>query len=188
MSLITILMISFGVAMDATAVSFSCGVSFKDKKTASALKLGAAFGFFQLVMPVLGWLIGAELKKFIETFDHWAAFIILVAIGVKMIYESLAHREDKCRTIDIHNLKILLFLSLATSIDALMIGVSISMLNTGIFLPVISMGVITFLMSFFGALIGDRLGCRFGKRIEIAGGAVLILIGLKIVAEHLVTT
>jgi manganese efflux pump family protein len=184
MSLITILAISFGVAIDALAVAFSCGTSMRqEKKLASAIKLGIAFGFFQILMPVLGWLAGSELKKYIEPFDHWTAFIILALIGLKMIYESI-NKKELCPAVDIDKPKVLLLLALATSIDALMVGVGFSILDVNIVVPVISMGIITFLMSFIGTMVGERLGFKFGKRIEILGGLVLVGIGLKILLEH----
>jgi putative Mn2+ efflux pump MntP len=134
-------------------------------------------------MPLIGWLIGAGLKEIISKFDHWIAFVLLAILGIKMILESLKSIEEK--TIDIHNNKILFLLSLATSIDALVIGMTFALLPINIWLAVIIIGLTTFFLSLISIYIGKKCGERWGKKAEIIGGIILILIGLKILLTHL---
>jgi len=184
-NLITIILIAFGLAMDAFAVSVTSGITIKELKIRNALKIALFFGLFQAVMPVIGWLAGLSLRALISSIDHWIAFGLLFIVGCKMIYESFNLASDK-RTINPLDVYILLMLSLATSIDALAVGVSFAFLKVSIATPVIIIGVVTFGLSFLGVYIGDRFGHFFEKKIEIAGGLILIGIGIKILIEHLV--
>jgi putative Mn2+ efflux pump MntP len=182
--MITIIFIALGLAMDAFAVSITSGIAIKNLKINNALKIALFFGFFQAFMPVIGWLAGLSLRDFISNIDHWIAFGLLSLIGGKMIYESLQmeSREKKSNPLNIY---LLLILSIATSIDALAVGISFSFLDLSIALPVMVIGTITFGLSFLGVFIGNKSGHFFEGKIEIIGGVILIGIGIKILLEHL---
>ncbi len=188
MDIISILLLAVGLSMDAFAVSIANGVAGK-KMTAkidTALILGLFFGGFQILMPTVGWLAGIGLRHFISKFDHWVAFLLLLAIGGKMIYESFeSHDETKGSDASTLSLATLFVLAIATSIDALAVGLSLSFLNVSIWLPVIIIGLITFTLSFIGVHIGKKVGHIFGNRVELIGGLILIGIGIKILVEHL---
>ena len=184
MDIFSISLIALGLAMDAFAVSITSGFAIKYIKIKNALMIAIFFGLFQAIMPLIGWLAGYTLKDFISGIDHWIAFGLLSIIGLKMIYESFKLESDKER-VDPLNISVLFVLSIATSIDALAIGISLSFLNISIALPSIIIGIITFLLSFMGVYIGNKLGHFFEKKIEILGGIILIAIGIKILIEHL---
>jgi putative Mn2+ efflux pump MntP len=184
MSVLTIILIAFGLAMDAFAVSITSGITVKNLKINNALKIAIFFGLFQAVMPTLGWLTGLSLRDFISGVDHWIAFGLLGSIGCKMIYESTKIGSSK-KEINPLNVYVLLMLSIATSIDALAIGVSFAFLKVSIATPVIVIGTVTFLLSFLGVYVGKRIGHFFENKIEIVGGLILIGIGIKILVEHL---
>jgi len=183
MGISTITLIALGLAMDAFAVSIVSGIAIKSLRVKHALKIGLFFGGFQALMPVVGWFTGLGLKNFISGFDHWIAFGLLLFIGVKMIYE--ANKIDKTRRdpLSIHNL---LILAIATSIDALAVGVTFAFLSVSIIIPIVIIGIVTFLLSFFGTFIGNRIGHFCESKIEVVGGLVLIIMGIKILAEHLI--
>ncbi len=183
MDVMTVIPIAFGLAMDAFAVSIASGMTFKGEKVTPALKLGLCFGSFQALMPILGWLAGLKLRDLISGVDHWAAFVLLAFIGSKMIYESIKLGEERNERNPL-NPFVLLMLSVATSIDALAVGLSFAFLKISISGPVMIIGVVTFVLSFFGVLIGSRLGHFFEKKMEMLGGLVLIGIGIKILVEH----
>jgi putative Mn2+ efflux pump MntP len=183
MNMITILFIAFGLAMDAFAVSITNGITIKHQRINNALKIGIFFGSFQALMPLIGWLAGLRLRDFISGVDHWVAFGLLSLIGGKMIYESTKIGDDK--EIRSLNLFVLLLLSIATSIDALAVGLSFAFLKISIATPIIVIGIVTFMLSFLGVLVGNRLGHFFEKKMEIVGGLILIGIGIKILIEHL---
>ena len=185
MDAITIIAIAFGLAMDAFAVSITSGITIKRLKINHALKIALFFGLFQAIMPLVGWLAGLSLRGFIAEIDHWIAFGLLSFIGCKMIYESIAV-QSKEKQINPLNIYVLLMLSVATSIDALAVGVSFAFLKISIVTPAIVIGTITFILSFFGVFIGNRIGHFFENKIEIAGGLILIGIGVKILLEHLI--
>jgi putative Mn2+ efflux pump MntP len=185
MDAITIIAIAFGLAMDAFAVSITSGITIKNLKINNALKIALFFGLFQAIMPLVGWLAGLSLKDFISEIDHWIAFGLLSFIGCKMIYESITVQSNE-KQIDPLNVYVLLMLSVATSIDALAVGVSFAFLKVSIVTPVIIIGTVTFLLSYLGVYIGDRIGHFFENKIEIAGGILLIGIGIKILVEGLV--
>jgi putative Mn2+ efflux pump MntP len=170
--------------MDAFAVSVTSGLAIKTLKIQNAFTIALFFGLFQALMPIVGWFAGLGFRNFISGFDHWVAFGILFIIGCKMIYESTKMDGDK-ETINPLNVYILLILSVATSIDALAVGLSLSFINVSILLPVIIIGVITFSLSFLGVYIGNRWGHYFERKIEILGGIILIVIGIKIMIEHM---
>jgi putative Mn2+ efflux pump MntP len=184
MSFLTMFLIAVGLAMDAFAVSIGSGLTIKQLKVRHALQIAAFFGLFQAMMPVLGWLGGLSFKALVSRIDHWIAFILLVAIGVRMIYESGRQKAEGKRKNPL-KLPILLVLSVATSIDALAVGVSLAFLDVAILCPVVVIGAVTLILSFAGVYIGDRLGHFFERKIEALGGLILIAIGLKILIEHL---
>lgn len=184
MDLLTILFIAVALAMDAFAVSISCGISMVKLRLHSALRISLAFGAFQAVMPVVGYLAGLSIRTLMESIDHWIAFFLLAFIGCKMIYESLFMEGDG-KTMDTDHLPTLLILSVATSIDALAVGISLSLLKVDIIHPALIIGVVTFTLSFAGTLIGTRFGHLFERKIEVIGGLILIGIGVKILLEHL---
>ncbi|MFA7711030.1 MAG: manganese efflux pump MntP family protein [Candidatus Neomarinimicrobiota bacterium] len=184
MDLISIVLIAIGLAMDAFAVSITCGLAIQPHNKRKFLKVPLAFGGFQALMPLIGWLAGQSLQRYIVDFDHWIAFGLLTYIGVRMIYNSLS-KKDCPPEFDPSNNQVLLGLSVATSIDALAVGITFAFLNIKIIIPVIIIGLVTFFISFFGIIIGKRVGCYLGKKVEVCGGIVLIGIGLKILLEHL---
>lgn len=184
MAIIPIIFIALGLAMDAFAVSITTGLALKKAKVNDALKMALSFGLFQAIMPALGWWIGISLRDFISSIDHWIAFSLLLFVGCKMIYEAITVKPHK-RGINSLSFYFILVLSIATSIDALAIGVSFALLGVSIILPIIVIGSITFLLSFFGFVAGSKFGRLLGRKVEIAGGIVLISIGIKILVDHL---
>lgn len=176
------LFIAVGLAMDSFSVSIARGFTTpKDKQSIEALKTGFFFGLFQGGMPIIGWFMGLSIIEFIEGVDHWIAFGLLILIGLRMIYESLS-KESK-QIVNSSSLKVLLMLSIATSIDALAVGLSLSFLETSIYIPAILVAVITFFLSFFGIFIGKKFGNYFEK-IGILGGVILLVIATRILIEH----
>ncbi|MHC4800052.1 MAG: manganese efflux pump MntP [Planctomycetota bacterium] len=185
MDMITITFVAFGLAMDAFAVSITSGITIRKLRINHALRIAVFFGSFQAAMPVIGWLAGMSMRGFIAGVDHWIAFGLLSFVGSKMIYEAIKIEADE-KVINPLNLYVLLMLSVATSIDALAVGVSFAFLKISIATPIIVIGIVTFLLSYFGTFIGNRLGHFFERKIEIVGGLILIGIGTKIMVEHLV--
>jgi putative Mn2+ efflux pump MntP len=184
MELITIIVIAVGLAMDAFAVSVVSGSAYKQLQIKHALRMALFFGAFQAFMPLVGALAGLTVKERIADYDHWIAFVLLSAVGAKMIYESFKIHPDR-QELDPSNIFVLFFLSIATSIDALAVGVTLSLLVVGLTIAVIIIGLITFLLSYLGVFIGKKLGHFFENRIEALGGLVLITLGTKILFQHL---
>ena len=185
MPLLSILLIALGLSMDAFAVSVTSGISIKNLKMRHALLIGAAFGLFQALMPVLGWLVGQWAYRFIAVVDYWIAFGLLLFVGGHMIIQSMQPDDDENPRNPLH-LPTLLTLAVATSIDAFAIGISLSMLQTPILLPVLVIGLVTFALSFAGAYFGRFFRNLNEKKMEVAGGLVLIGLGTKMLIEHLV--
>jgi manganese efflux pump family protein len=183
---LTIVLIAVGLAMDAFAVSIASGMTITRNRRKAGLLTATAFGGFQMLMPIIGWAIGLSFADFISGFDHWIAFGLLVFIGGKMVYEGLKGDEEHNGSNEL-KLHSLLILAVATSIDALMVGLSFAFLQTSIAIPIAVIGAITFGLSLVGFYFGCGLGKVFGHRIEILGGVVLIIIGLKILLESLFT-
>jgi putative Mn2+ efflux pump MntP len=181
---VMIIVIAVGLAMDAFAVSIVSGSTYKQLHIRHALRMAAFFGGFQAFMPLIGSLAGLSLKEYITTYDHWIAFGLLSAVGGKMIYESFKIKSVEDNP-DPSSILVLLVLSVATSIDALAIGVTLSLITSSIALAVVIIGLTTFVLSYFGVLIGKRFGHFFENKIEILGGLILIAIGVKILVEHL---
>lgn len=184
MELITIIVIAIGLAMDAFVVSIVSGSAYKQLHVKHALRMALFFGAFQAFMPLIGSLAGLGLKDYIADYDHWVAFALLAAVGGKMIYESFKIKSIEDNP-DPSNVFVLLVLSIATSIDALAIGITLSLIISSVTLAVIIIGLITFALSYAGVLIGKKFGHFFENRIEALGGLVLIGIGIKILCEHL---
>jgi len=181
-----VLGVALGLAMDAFAVALGLGCSPRGLSGGQRLRLAFAFGSFQFLMPVIGWAAGKGIESRIRAFDHWIAFGLLVFVGGKMILESFrAEREGACGAGDPTRGSRVLVLSVATSIDALAVGLSLGVLEAGIFYPAAVIGVVAFLMTIIGARLGPALGKVVGRRAELAGGGVLVLIGIKIVLDHL---
>ncbi|MEW5807201.1 MAG: manganese efflux pump MntP family protein [Acidobacteriota bacterium] len=185
MAFLTIIFVAFGLAMDTFAVSVASGIAIKNMKINHALKIALSFGLFQAIMPLIGWLAGLSLKHWISGFDHWVAFALLTLIGYKMIYESFKIEAAE-RVFNPLNAYVLLLLSIATSIDALAVGLSFAILEVLIVTPIIVIGTVTFILSFLGIFIGKKAGHFFERKIEVAGGLILIGIGVKLLLEHLV--
>jgi putative Mn2+ efflux pump MntP len=179
---LAVLLIALGLAMDSFSVSIANGLATKTFKISKALTIALFFGFVQGLMPVFGWLAGESIADYISAFDHWIAFTLLTVIGIKMIYESIVNNPNNF--LSVYTIKVILILSVVTSIDALAVGFSFSFLDISIFFPAIIIGVITFLLSFLGVYVGRRFGEILKNRIEIFGGLILIGIGLKILLEH----
>ena len=189
--LVSYILVAIGLAMDAFAVSISSGICIPDLRPRHALRAAAAFGLFQFLMPVAGWLLGSTFSGLIQGFDHWIAFGLLAIVGGKMIFEAIKARneeacEDDGKAASILSLPGLLVLSVATSIDALAVGLSYSVLGTPILLPAAIIGLVTFALCVVGCEFGKRIGAKFERWATLAGGLVLVGIGAKIAIEHLV--
>ena len=169
--------------MDSFAVAISDGVTQCKVSVSKSFQIALSFTVFQALLPFLGWLAGQSVENLIQEIDHWAAFILLLIIGVRMIYGGIKHAEatepKKLK------LKIIIAQSIATSIDAFAIGISLAILNEAILIPIITIGATTFLFSFMGVQLGKMIGNRIGKSVGIVGGIILIGIGTKILIEHM---
>lgn len=176
--------IAVGLAMDALAVSIASGIAIKKLRLHNALVIGATFGGFQALMPVIGWLAGLTLRDLVSGVDHWIAFVLLAAVGGKMIYEStkLDKAEEPTNPL---NVMVLLVLGVATSIDALAVGLTFAFLKINIVAPALIIGGITFALSVGGVFVGNFAGHFFERKMELIGGVILVLIGIKILAGHL---
>jgi putative Mn2+ efflux pump MntP len=182
MDLITILFVAIALAMDCFAVALAAGIG-GGQRIRTATRVALAFGSFQAGMPALGWLAGRSVIDLISGFDHWIAFGLLVLVGARMIREGLSpDPEEAAISLDTASL---LLLSVATSIDALAVGVSFAFLDTGILVPCLIIGASTFAISFLGAVLGGVAAERWGKAMEVFGGLVLIAIGIRILITHL---
>ena len=182
MEIIELILLSVGLAMDAFAVSISKGLSVRELKPKHGLIAGAYFGGFQALMPLIGWLLGRQFEELIKSVDHWIAFGLLVLIGANMIRESFGGEDEQNASF---SFKAMLPLAIATSIDALAVGVTFAFLEVNIVPAITLIGVITFAISAAGVKIGNVFGTRFKSKAEFAGGVILILLGIKILVEHL---
>ena len=182
MKIFDILLIGISLSMDAFAVSICKGMSFYNNKYYKALIIGLFFGLFQTIMPIIGYLIGNAFHDLIVSIDHWIAFILLLFIGIKMIKNAILNEDIIDDSISI---KTMLSLSIATSIDALIMGLTLSLFDINIYFSVSIIGIITFILSFIGVLIGNKVGQRLGIKSQILGGFILIVLGMKILFEHL---
>ncbi len=184
MEYITIIFLAMGLSMDAFAVAVSSGLTIPNVNRSHGLKIAFFFGSFQAIMPIVGWLAGQRLRALIGAVDHWIAFALLAFVGGKMIFEAFyAKKEEK--TIDPTQLKTLVLLSIATSIDALAVGLTFAIVGTPLVPAVLIIGCTTFIISGAGVYLGKCWGAYAGKYVELIGGLILIGIGVKIVLEHL---
>jgi putative Mn2+ efflux pump MntP len=184
MGFIEILMIAIGLAMDAFAVSLGAGASGQVVGGRAAFRLSFHFGLFQFMMPVIGWFLGVRIAVFLSSVDHWIAFGLLALVGVRMIRSGWDSDEESLST-DPSRGVTLVALAIATSIDAFAIGLSLGMLRIKIWYPSVVIGIVTSGLSLVGMRLGTRLGIRFGKPMEIVGGMLLSLLGLRILFAHL---
>ena len=196
MDIVTIILIAIALAMDAFSIAITKGFTLKNITKMQFLWFGIFFGGFQAFMPILGWASGIQLKDLISAVAPWIAFILLVAIGIKMVYESLQTKDEE-NTVEKNknenelvnkgnfSFKELTLLSIATSIDAFAVGVTFAILKTPILFPIILIGTVTFALTEVGILIGQRIGHYVGNKFEIVGGIVLMLLGFKILLEGL---
>ena len=200
MNFVTIFFTAVALAMDAFAVSITKGMTLKNLTKKMAVKIALFFGVFQAAMPLIGWLLGISFEKYIKSIDHWIALILLSILGGKMIYEFIKEkREEKKESLvnkevsstlegenageELSN-KELTTLAVATSIDALAVGISFAFLNVNIVSSSITIGVITFILCLIGVIAGKRIGGLFSEYAELIGGIILILIGINIFNEH----
>lgn len=185
MNFFAVIGIALALAMDAFAVAIAVGSRLERLGFHPVFRLSFHFGLFQFMMPIIGWFVGSQIARWIHDYDHWVAFWLLSFIGAKMIHESMRRDDDKSTLTDPTRKWSLIVLSIATSIDALAVGLSVALLNTPILFPSIIIGIVAALMTAMGMAFGKRLSSRFGKRMELVGGLILIAIGIKIVADHL---
>lgn len=183
MGLIELFLIAVGLSMDAFAVSVCKGLAMPKCTFKKAAIVGLWFGGFQALMPAIGYILGAQFQEAIASIDHWIAFVLLALIGGNMIHEALDNDEEEADAS--LNVKTMFLLAVATSIDALAIGITFAFLKVNIIPAVWFIGIVTFIISFAGVKIGNVFGARYKNKAEIAGGVILILLGLKILLEHL---
>ncbi|WP_301843777.1 manganese efflux pump MntP family protein [uncultured Ruminococcus sp.] len=188
MGIVELLLTAIALSMDAFAVSVCKGLGMRRMRYDQALVISLYFGVFQALMPLIGWLLGTSFSRYIQAFDHWIAFVLLAFLGGKMLWDVFHEKEDGEQESAERRLdhRELFMLAIATSIDALAVGIAFACLDVNIWSSVSIIGVTTLVISFAGVWIGNRFGNRFQKKAEIAGGLVLILIGVKILAEHLI--
>ena len=183
MDLLTLLTLAVGLAMDAFAVSICKGLAMREKVLKKVIIVGLWFGGFQALMPTIGFFLGTQFKDQITSIDHWIAFVLLGLIGINMVKEALSNDEEQAD--DSIAVKEMFMLAVATSIDALAVGITFAFLNVHIVSAASMIGVCTFLISFVGVKIGNIFGTKYKSKAELAGGIILILLGFKILFEHL---
>ena len=183
MGILEIFLIAVGLAMDAFAVSVCKGLSMKKMNWNKAIIVGLYFGIFQGLMPVIGYFLGKTFESLVTQIDHWIAFALLSFIGINMLKEAFSKNEEGCN--DNVNFKTMVVLAIATSIDALAIGITFAFLKVNLIVSFLTIGIITFILSVIGVKIGNKFGNKYEKKAQIAGGLILILMGLKILLEHL---
>ena len=184
MSIIEIALIGVGLAMDAFAVSICKGLAMRRMNYKKAIIIAAFFGVFQALMPALGYVLGTTFANKIAAIDHWIAFILLALIGANMIKEALSSDDDECQD-DSLRLGDLIMLSIATSIDALAVGITFAFFNVSLLLSVSMIGIITFIICVIGVKVGNVFGEKYKSKAELAGGLILIVMGAKIIIDHL---
>jgi putative Mn2+ efflux pump MntP len=184
MSFLGLLLVAVGVSADAFAVALGKGLHMKTFDLRHAIAIAVAFGGFQAVMPLVGWVLASQFARYITGVDHWVAFGLLCLIGLKMIVDAVRGHDDAEEDSDALPVRELLVLAVATSIDALAVGISFAFLPVSIWRAVVLIGVCTLVLSFVGVLLGRRVGARYGAPAEIAGGVILILIGTRVVLDH----
>lgn len=184
----TLLLMGAGLSMDAFAVSICKGLSMRKVNKKQCLVIGLFFGGFQALMPFIGWVLGSQFEQYITSIDHWIAFILLGFIGGKMVVESIREKDEAVEVEKMDpplDLKEMFILAIATSIDALAVGITFAFLQVPIVEAISIIGITTFVISVIGVYVGNFFGNRYKKKAELAGGMILILIGVKILLEHL---
>jgi putative Mn2+ efflux pump MntP len=182
-SALTLLLVALGVSADAFAVAVGQGLQLRRLELRTAAAIALSFGAFQGVMPLIGWALGRQLERWITAYDHWVAFALLVGVGLKMLHEAVTARDDEpARALSPGRL---LVLSVATSIDALAVGVGFAFLPVDIVPAALVIGATTTVLSFAGVVLGSRAGARWRGPAEVAGGVVLVLIGFRVLLDHL---
>ncbi len=184
---LSVLIIAIGLSADCFAVALGSSVSTKNPSKILALRVAIAFGLFQALMPAIGWLAGQTVVKFIADYDHFIAFALLAFVGSRMLWESFHHKEEHSKNTDISKWLVLLTLSIATSIDALAVGLSLAFLRMHIAAASITIGLVAFVITIIGFLLGEKVGKLIGRRAEMVGGIVLIAIGLRILISHMLS-
>lgn len=182
--LITFLLIGIGLSFDSFAVSVSCGLMKREIRFLQATVVAGSLAFFQAIFPVIGWFVGSKLSELIAAVDHWIAFGLLLIIGMKMMIEGIKS-DDSSKKFNPFQIRVLVGLSIATSIDAFVVGLSFGLLEVQILIPVIIIGGVTFIASMLGMLFGKYIPAKRSHQSLIVGGIILIVIGIKIIAEHL---
>lgn len=183
MEFVTLVLLAIGLCFDTFAVSVTTGLILNSITFFNATKIALTFAFFQGAMPVVGWVVGSRVRTIAADYDHWLAFVLLLIIGIKMIVESF--KKEEKRQLNPLQPRVMAGLGLATSIDALVVGISLAFFETRILTAGFIIGAVTFIASMLGILFGKKTGERFGRKMEIFGGIILILIGVKILSEHL---
>lgn len=184
----TLLLMGVGLSMDAFAVAICKGLSMRKVNKKQCLVIGLFFGGFQALMPFIGWVLGSQFEQYITSIDHWIAFILLGFIGGKMVVEAIREKDEAVEVGKMDpplDLKEMFILAIATSIDALAVGITFAFLQVPIVEAISIIGITTFVISVIGVYVGNFFGNRYKKKAELAGGMILILIGLKILLEHL---
>jgi putative Mn2+ efflux pump MntP len=181
----SLILLSIGLAMDAFSVALVAGFGLGKVKLSDSLKVSTTFGAAHVIMPILGWFLGATVINLIQRWDHWVAFLLLAFVGGKMLKEGLDKKNEAINASDLLGFTSLLMFTIAVSIDALAVGLSFSLERLSIWVPSLYMGAGTLIFTFIGLNLGNKTGQRFGKKAQIAGGLVLILIGLRIVVTHM---
>jgi manganese efflux pump family protein len=184
LSWLALLGLSVGLAMDAFAVAVAAGIAVDAVTPRHVFRLGFHFGLFQFLMPIVGWLAGSQLATYIQSCDHWLAFALLGYVGGKMLWEA-SHEREPGTSIDPTRGLRMLTLSVATSIDALAVGMSMAFMGVSVWLPSVVIGVVTATLTSIGIQFGGRIGSRWGRWAEVVGGIVLVAIGLKVLIGHL---
>lgn len=185
MDILTLLGVAIALAMDAFAVALAAGLTLPRLTGRHLFRFSFHFGLFQALMPVLGWAAGRGLRETIEVYDHWLAFLLLAIVGTRMCIEATRKDEPPEVLKDPTRGWSLVMLSIATSIDALAVGLTLAMLGTSIVMPALVIGLVCALLTLLGMTLGRRIGVNWGPRVEFAGGVLLLLIGVKILAEHI---
>lgn len=186
MGIVELLLIGIGLSMDAFAVAICKGLNMRKVNKVHCFMIALFFGGFQAIMPLIGWTLGNQFEQYITAIDHWIAFVLLAVIGGKMAIEALKEEEEVCKIDDGSlDIKELFILAVATSIDALAVGITFAFLQVNIIPAITIIGCTTFLLSALGVFIGNMFGCKYKSKAELAGGIILVLIGLKILLEHI---
>jgi len=185
MDIYSIVLLSVGLAMDAFSVALVAGFGLGKIKLSDIIKVSSTFGVAHVIMPTLGWVLGSTIIGLIQQWDHWLAFLLLAFVGGKMIREGFDEDNEELNACDLLNFSSLIMFTIAVSIDALAVGLSFSLQELSIWIPSLYMGAGTLIFTFVGLSIGNRTGERFGKRAQIIGGVILILIGLRVVVTHI---